>query len=177
MPCSPLTEWMRAPTPTTEASTSTRPTTSSEGRGRQGRGAMRAAVRPRDVSVRGVGSIDIYPAVITLAICFTVICSVTVHPGTRPRGPPAPPALVEVQAASYQTVAESVYVPVVVYVYVQASAGGAVPYEEEYGTPAKVQVRLPPSPVVQTTSAGSAVTFADTAPGPVPAVAVVSIGL
>ncbi len=68
MPCSPLTEWMRAPTPTTEASTSTRPTTSSEGRGRQGRGAMRAAVRPRGVSVRGVGSIVVYPAVITLAI-------------------------------------------------------------------------------------------------------------
>src|ERR1039458_9496117 len=68
IPCSPLTEWMRAPTPTTEASTSTRPTTSSDGRGRQGRGAMRVGARPRGASVRGVGSMGVYPAVMTLAI-------------------------------------------------------------------------------------------------------------
>jgi hypothetical protein len=62
------------------------------------------------------------------------------------------------------TVAESVFVPMAVYVCVQASAGGAVPYEEEYGTPAPEQVTPPPSPVVQTTFSGTATTVAETFP-------------
>jgi hypothetical protein len=61
------------------------------------------------------------------------------------------------------TVADSVYVPVALYVHVQAAAGGDVPYEEEYGTPWPGQVTLSPS-VVQTTLTGVATIVAETPP-------------
>ena len=174
MPCSPLTEWMRAPTPTTEARTSTRPTTSSEGRGRQGRGVMRGAVRPRGVSVRGVGSIA------ALSRCDHA--GDLLHGDLLGHGRARDQAQVTSRAPSpgggpCRVVpdggGEGSTCPRLIgrRVGVRVRAGTAVrralgccPTRCRTGRPWPGQVTLPPSPVDHTTFTGVATIVADTAP-------------